>query len=247
MAGLSMKQPLKAARVRTFVQALKAVNQGWCDQLDDSLRGALRKFPKTCLGKNGADFLDDDNRLSQTLFAYGLIQSMLPTVRRDPKHFDGGCSLVHMGLTIFGSRSLELFWKSAGGAAKHDHMPLKIMTNQPGSVYVGNLVAVEHQVLHKEAGASAVPLFRADDRAPGVEIAVMVRCDPLRHSYSRQLTHAPSPADVFSAVNRLTAAHLASHPLQMPSFDACVSRMERDEEPFRAAASSYKRLKVSCS
>ena len=45
---------------------------------------------------------------SDTAFAYAILQVMTPGERHDPEHYDGGASLLHGGLTIFGSRGLEM-------------------------------------------------------------------------------------------------------------------------------------------
>ena len=64
----------------------------------NSCAAALRDFPAAFLGDNGADFLSD--AFSDTAFAYSVLQVMRPGPRCDPIHYDGGASLLHMGLII---------------------------------------------------------------------------------------------------------------------------------------------------
>ena len=45
---------------------------------------------------------------SENVFACAVARGMKPGERRDPEHCDGGASLLHGGLTIFGKRGLEM-------------------------------------------------------------------------------------------------------------------------------------------
>ena len=127
-------------------------------------------------------------------FAYASIQLMQPGARDDGWHTDGGCSLLHASVTIFGTRSVEV---------KVEGQPQVTLVQEPGSFYVGNLSALEHNVRHHEECnhtfdgaaatakgdgkglASAAAKGGAEDRAPaeaakgnqGLHIAAMIRCD----------------------------------------------------------------------
>ena len=85
---------------------------------------------------------------------------MTAPARRDGVHFDGGWSLPHAGITIFGTRTVE-FWHADGACQS--------FLQEPGSVYVGNLCAVKHEVVHS-GGA-------APDGSHGLQVAVMLRSD----------------------------------------------------------------------
>ena len=78
------------------------MNEGWLLQLTAKVRRALRGLSSNMVGRNGAEFISEC--FSETAFAYAVIQIMEPGQRLDPEHFDGGASLLHMGITIFGSR-----------------------------------------------------------------------------------------------------------------------------------------------
>ena len=72
-----------------------------------------------------------------------MIQVMQPSDRReDPRHCDGGASLLHMALGLFGERVLCVWEKNA-------HEPRE-MKQRCGDAYISNPGAVEHQVVHRD-------------------------------------------------------------------------------------------------
>ena len=102
------------------------------------VRTALRTLPQEELRGNGQHFFS--TCFSDTALTYGVIQVMKAGPRYDPEHFDGGASLLHAGLTIFGSHHVEV----AGSAAdKWNALP-----QSAGSFYMGNMCAAWHRVRH---------------------------------------------------------------------------------------------------
>ena len=71
-----------------------------------AFRAKLACIPQEALGENGRHFVD--NSLATNAWAYATIQVMKPGEREDPPHFDGGASLLHAGLTIWGKRGLDV-------------------------------------------------------------------------------------------------------------------------------------------
>ena len=67
------------------------------------------------------------------------IQLMQPGARDDGWHTDGGCPLLHASVTLFGTRSVEV---------KVEGKPQVTFDQEPGSFYVGDLCALEHNVRH---------------------------------------------------------------------------------------------------
>ena len=105
------------------------------------MREAVRAdgMPAAIYQKNGQPILQED--FADNAFAYASIQLMQPGPRNDGWHTDGGCSLLHASVTLFGTRSVEV---KVGGK------PQVTLDQEPGSVYVGNLCALEHNVRHHE-------------------------------------------------------------------------------------------------
>ena len=102
--------------------------------------------------------------------------------REDGWHTDGGASLLHAGLTIFGSRQLLVKVKGEEGCI--------CLAQRPGSFYVGNLCALEHNVAH---GASAPGSLGDGPPQNQVQITVMLRSDLFREarSYKKRMPWAP--------------------------------------------------------
>ena len=67
--------------------------------------------------------------------------------RRDELHFDGGASLLHMGLTLYGRRRMECKLNDPSDPGCKQLEDSFVFT--PGNVYAGNLCAAEHVVIHE--------------------------------------------------------------------------------------------------
>ena len=136
--------------------------RSWLLRLTKLVRKELQEFPSDFLGCNGADFLS--HCFSDTAFAYSTIQVMKLGQRIVGKYYEGGASLLHMEIMIFGSRSLKC-WHGDGSS---DTLQLS-----PGSIYVGNMCAVEHEDEHCAADVHRSPA----DHVQGLKIHVMIRSD----------------------------------------------------------------------
>ena len=77
-------------------------------QLGGKMREAVRAdvMPAAIYQNNGQPILQED--FADNAFAYGSIQPMQPGARDDGWHTDGGCSLLHASVTLFGTRSVEV-------------------------------------------------------------------------------------------------------------------------------------------
>ena len=149
-----------SSRAQRFGQEFVRCNKTWLLQLTSKVRCALQTLPAKVLCQNGEDFVKDC--FANKAFAYASVQVMRTTDRRDPMHFDGCASLLHMGLTIFGRRHVEC-WMHDGTVIQFEQAP--------GSVYVSNMCAIEHQVCHTTRNAE-------QHQGPeGFEITVLLRCD----------------------------------------------------------------------
>ena len=206
------KEELGATRVVQFARQFIQTNAAWLLELTLLVRAALCAIPDHLLGENGRQFMDHD--LRDLAWVYGIIQVMKVGARLDPDHFDGGASLLHMGLTIFGERLLQLWFKDR---------PTEQHRQRPGSLYVGNMCAVLHQVVHTDVSDFTYANLYGD---PGVHIVIMFRCDLFKGNRARKLgtgdDDKPTPVIVYDAVNEVVAAHIASKPLRIPDFAECV-------------------------
>ena len=130
-----MSTPLPATRVSAWTRCFLQLNNSWLVQLTTDVRNALRKQSKEDLRSNGTHFFA--TCFSDTAFTYGVLQVMKPSERYDPANFDGGASLLHGGLTIFGTRHLEC--KVVASAAGEEAW--KVRRQRPGRFCVGNWCA----------------------------------------------------------------------------------------------------------
>ena len=170
LCAMRADRPCRSTRTRRFAQEFVRCNKMWLLQLTSKVRSALQALPAQVLCQNGQDFVKDC--FAKKAFVYTTVQVMRSTERLDPKHFDGGASLLHMGLTIFGKRRLDI-WKDDGTSVELDQVP--------GSVYVANMCAIEHQAVH------SVCKHDSHSGPEGFEIAVMLRSDVFRNSRARNL------------------------------------------------------------
>ena len=188
---------------------------------------------------------------SDTVFAYAILQVMTPGERHDPEHYDGGASLLHGGLTIFGRRGLVLqtvevadsaapavpsaaVAGSAAPAVKSDASTgseaqskgeewQSTLWQAPGDFYVGNLCAVWHRVRHQDA-AKSEPLFWVAGGAADGPLGVHITVMMRSDVFSRSRAcgrELPSRTDVFHVANAIVARRLAREPLVLPTLEEC--------------------------
>ena len=215
---IDMGRPLQATRVSAWVRCFVQLNRRWLIQLTKRVRTALRTLPQEELRGNGQHFFS--TCFSDTALTYGVIQVMKAGHRYDSEHFDGGASLLHAGLTIFGTRHVEV--KVAESAADK----WNVLPQSAGSFYMGNMCAAWHRVHHldrKEAGTLC-------GAAGNVHIAVMLRTDVFREERARSMSTKPTPCRVFDIVNQVVASSLATDPLHFPDLATCIFDLSRYAE-----------------
>ena len=226
---------IPSKRVAAFVRALRKKWRPWLQQLGSKMRGAVRDdgMPQDIYEKNGQPILQED--FADNAFVYASIQLMRPGERDDGWHTDGGCSLLHASVTLFGTRSVEVKVLHPVLGPPQCHTLLQ----QPGSFYVGNLAALEHNVRHHIAcqqtfdGADATT--KGDSSAASAEcdqrlqIAVMIRCDVFREFRARKINSTPGPAEFFRVVNYAAAQHLADVPVALPDLTEVLAEVARTD------------------
>ena len=232
---------IPSERFAALVRAIRGKWRLWLPQLGFKMREAVRAdgMPESIVQKNGQPILEED--FADNAFAYVPIQLMQPGARDDAWHTDGGCSLLHAAVTLFGTRSVEV--KVAG----IDQVTLH---QAPGSFYVGSLAALEHCVRHHEDckhtfhPAAVTASGDAEDPAPRtsrrlrqkrnpakgdqrLQIAVMIRSDVFRDCRARTINAVPGPAEFFHVVNFAVARHLADVPVALPDLTEVLAEMAR--------------------
>ena len=214
-------QPIPSERVAAFVRAIRKKWRPWLQQLGGKMREAVRadSMPETIYQLNGQPIMQED--FADNAFAYASAQLMQPGVRDDGWHTDGGCSLLHAATTLFGTRSVEV---------KVEGKPQVTLYQEPGSFYVGNLSALEHNVRHleecKHTFEGTAVTAKGDQR---LQIAVMIRCDVFREYRARKIDSTPGPAEFFRVVNYTVAQHLTDVPVALPDLTEVLAEVARTE------------------
>ena len=205
--------PIRSERTAFFARALRKCADTWLHQLQERIRSEIHRvgLPVHVL-PNASPFMNE--KLADNAFAYATVQVCKVGEREDGWHTDGGASLLHAGLTIFGTRDLQV--KVKGRCIN--------LRQHPGRFYIGNLCALEHNVVH---GATA-PGSWGDEPENQVQIMVMLRSDLFRESRARRINACPGPQELFRVVNMATARHLAKVPFPLPDIAAVLAESPHD-------------------
>jgi len=202
---------IKSKRIQYFVKALRRRAESWLQQLTARVRNEIRRqgLPTHAMGANCALFMNED--FVDNAFAYASVQVLKIGAREDGWHTDGGASLLHAAVTIFGSRTLEV--KPVDACCIR-------LPQRPGSFYLGNLCALSHNAVHGEVSAGSYGNGLPSEQ---VQIAVMLRSDVFRACRARTINSAPGPAELFRIVNTETAKHIAEQPFHLPDLAAVTA------------------------
>ena len=209
--------------------SLQTKNGVWLDQLDAEIRKALCALPKEELSSNGLFFLGTPARRWFNKMA--AIQIMKSRARRDPAHFYGGASILSLGLGLWGRHAVQ--WYMAGparGKIKRRRTlkaPLQIETSpscihlqRPGSVYMGNLTAARHQVIHDGntiPGEAFVPNNREE-----CKVTVCLRTDAFADYRARTASSSPEPGKVQEIATAVMVKALRARAMELPTLQECL-------------------------
>ncbi len=216
---------ISSKRVACFWRVLRATWKQWLDDLTVRVRKRIRqtRIPQDLLEGNGETFLNES--ITDNAFAYASVQVMSAAiVSSDGWHTDGWSSLLHAGLTLFGTRTLQV-----EVAEDSCNEPLELL-QRPGSFYVGKLVALNHNV---KRTAECHGCFQRQCAYHRVQIAIMARSDVFRAVRARKINSTPGPKELFDLVNTVVASQLAEKPLPMPSLTAILAEAQKCNVPRR--------------
>ena len=139
----------------------------------------------------------------------------------EPKHQDGGASVLHLGVTLCGRRDLVCDVENGDPITVH---------NIPGSVYLGTLTGPAHQAFHRPA--KPIELWEKQ----GLSTAVMCRCALFAHNRSRGKRTTPSPQAFFHCLTASFARSLTRLPLQLPTLGDVLQHLP-PESPTQTGSS----------
>ena len=122
---------------------------------------------------------------------------------------------MHLGLTLYGRRAL---------ACRRDlGLPDVIVSNVPGTVYMGQLTGPVHQVSHQEAHESELLEVPGHGR---VAVTIMLRTALFVFARARLRNQTPSPLPCFEALARCFREGLATATWRLPDLAECQAHME---------------------
>ena len=264
MCALSLERPLPCPRLQAWKEAFINVNSTVWTRMDGEAKAeASRRVYDNTSNPNLVHFLQTPWR--QWFASAAELCLSNPGNDDDghwvePKHQDGGGSVVHMGLTLYGRRRV-LCWEhgqleeasgkikeasgqasgKASGQASVDGEPsgqaIIKMNNVPGTVYLGCLTGPWHQVCHQRC--------RNDEllQVPGLgacSLTVMLRTALFPHCRSRTRNTTPSPPELLRVISDVCSRTFATEEFRFPTLqecEACVPAGEHAEEGGLAPAS----------
>ena len=206
MCTLSLREKFPLARVRAWFAAFRAVNGQPFSMMAAAAAAASRRLSPDDLGSNGAAFLDTP--MSQWLLTCGELAVSDPGRSdqggcwREAVHLDGGASVLHLGLTLFGRRGL-LLMEPDGETV--------VLRNSPGSVYLGLLTGPEHQVVHEDGST-------AEHWLEKYSVTVMCRTALFAENKARLRNTTPSPAAFFHALTNSFLESIQNLEFHLPTF-----------------------------
>jgi hypothetical protein len=228
MCALKLKNPIPLPRIVAWFSAFRAKNADAFASMHKSAVAACRKLSESDLGVNGHAFLDTP--LDEWLLTCGELcisnaGSKDNGFWEEERHQDGGGSILHMGLTVFGCRTVVC------ERPEQEHIDLRCF---PGKVYMGNLTGPWHQVKHTRA--------RPADLWEGeFSVTVMCRCALFAANRARQRNTTPNPPEFFRQLAASFTKSLVTIEFKLPSLKEVLCFMP-EETPPRATATTGSEL-----
>ena len=213
MCGLDIHKDLPVPRICAWKAALEEANAEAISEADRVAKAAVQRCEKH--GRNGQDFLDADWR---TYWATcGELTFTKPdnpdgTFWEEEKHCDGAQSAIHIGLTLFGNRLLDM--EDADGNTK-------TLFNCPGTVYYGQLTGCRHQVRHVKSPSADL---LQDGSLNGWSSTVMMRSAIFPYDWAYVRNASPAPKDVFLAIADTFEKYTYAKDLRLPTFEECLAK-----------------------
>jgi hypothetical protein len=223
MCGLSLDRPLPFRRLLAWHQAFLHVNSKAVAELGAAARAAIGRIPVADRGTNGQHVLDTpvhdwfltcgELNISNAGSVASSQEASGPW--EEPLHQDGGASILHMGLTVYGRRDVR-FVQGPGLADV-------AVRNVPGTVYLGQVTGAEHQVHHRVASCPSELLHLPSFGQTSVTVMLRTALFPFNRARMRNTT--PSPVVVFQALARSFRESCARGVWRFPSLAECETAL----------------------
>jgi hypothetical protein len=210
MMAMSIAKHLPLPRLRAFFAAFKAVNSEVLFELNSQARAVATSLPAEGEDKNKIHFLQ--HTLDSWFLSCGeFTMSEADGSWAEPVHLDGGASVVHCGITLFGDRRLVCERPGDTGVVMH---------NTPGSFYIGGFTGPTHGVTH-------LPSAKDQLLEGKYSTTVMLRTTLFPFARSRIRNTTPAPQGFFFAISASMVDCFARLSWKLPSLEACTAEFDR--------------------
>ena len=218
--GLPLRSWLPAPRLLAWLRAFKEANAPALARMQARALAATGPLAEEDRAGNAEHFLDSP--LPSWFLSAGelhIFQNAAGGV--EPRHSDGGASVLHMGVTLYGRRELTFFAPKPGdegGLAPESEVKFSFV---PGSVYLGTVTGAPHQVSHLSPRASC-------EERVGYSVTCMIRTTLFPKFRSRVMNTTPSPPEFFQALAQSFTQSLQTQEWVLPSLDQCLAALGSD-------------------
>ena len=195
------------------------------------IRKALRAIPKEELIDNGWFFLGPPARRWFNKMA--AIQIMKSRARDDSAHFDGGAAILSLGPGLWGRRAVQWCMTVPAVDQSKRRRTLKAPRRQreaspswnhlqrPGSVYMGNLTAAWHQVIHDGTAIPGEMLVLNDGEE--CKVTLLLRTDAFADYRARTASSSPGPVKVHEIATAVMVEALRARAMELPTLQECLT------------------------
>ncbi len=177
--ALELSKPLPIPRFQAWLAAFMVVNRGALEAFRVAGKRRLYRLTEETRGKNGAQFMElkaDDWFANCGELCISVPKNADGSYCAAPEHMDGGASVLHLGLTLFGRRHVRC---SQGG-----DLPDIYIHCRPGSLYLDGFTGPVHQVC-TSSQKSHEPLLNSRRPRPHRQTPTTTQPD----TYDRTQTH----------------------------------------------------------
>ena len=183
------------------LRALAAANLAW-------MRDACTE---DVLGRKGRHFLETPT--SEWFATAGEMHIFEnPGDLQEPRHFDGGTGILHIGVTIYGRRDVRFH----EGPETGDGPLVLSMPCAPGHVYMGTVTGVAHLVAHKP------PRVRREALGEH-SVTCMLRTTLFPGPGSHYMKCLPLPQSMYNNLVASFVESLQKEPWALPTLDEGMS------------------------
>jgi len=252
--NFNAKSPLPSGRLAAFARAFNKVNETTFAKFHAAASAEVAKLEVVkdlAEGKenNGTHFMKNGPEVSLNVFGSVIFVKHAPGLSslEQQAHFDGGASILHIGLGLWGRRRLTLFEKKAGGEKY-------VLDFAPGDFYLGPITSMWHQVFFSyfrrvrvlvfnsvacvsspllfilawvhgcDDGAAKVTHFsdtgcelKYPDLTQSFGVTCMIRSALFPHARSRLMKNPPTPKPVFEILTRAVNSLVLGGTLRFPT------------------------------